>query len=335
MQYTKTSKRGPGAVLSRLGDTLKEWVEEFVQDMRRRGLSDRSQVCYRYDLLMFVKWVEEQPDLKQAGDLTQTTLENYQVYLMLRPSLRGRRSTPRTMSAGSRNRHLAELKSFFRFLKRASKLLGNPCSELEGVREPRRLPKAILSVPEMARLLTAIPKDRPSGLRDWAAVELLYGCGIRRKELVELNLTDLRLGEELVHILGKGNRERVVPIGKAACQALEAYLKKGRPLLARGTHRKLFVSSQHGGPVTHAALLYSIREHAQAAGIKKAVSYHQFRHTCATHMLRGGADLRSIQTLLGHAHLNTTAIYTRVEVSDLRKTLKECHPRETHRPPSP
>jgi site-specific recombinase XerD len=127
--------------------------------------------------------------------------------------------------------------------------------------------------------------------------------------------------------LGKGNRERVVPIGKAAYKALERYLLLARHLLLRGEQSWLWVSA-HGGQLKDAELLEGFRDYAARAGIKKKLGFHIFRHTAATHLLRGGADLRSIQTLLGHAHLSTTAIYTRVEISDLRKTVMRCHPRE-------
>ena len=142
---------------------------------RAAQLLTRSLRSYRYDLLLFVAWVGEQ-DLKSPGDLTTAVLEQYQMHLMLRPSRKSSKDH-RTMSAASRNRHMAELRSFFRYLKRSCKLLGNPSAELEKARQTRELPKTILSVPEMSRLLLAIPKDTPSGLRDWAAVELLYGTG--------------------------------------------------------------------------------------------------------------------------------------------------------------
>jgi integrase/recombinase XerD len=310
-----------------LSQTLQEWLTEFLEDMQRRNYSPRSLRSYRYDLLLFVAWVGEQEQLLSPRDLTQTVLEQYQMHLMLRPSRKSPKAA-QPMSTGARNRHTAELRSFFRYLKRACKLLSNPGAELESSRQLRTLPKSLFSVEEMAQLLEAIPKNQPYGLRDWAAVELLYATGLRRFELLGLELGDLRLSEELVQVLGKGNKERVLPIGQAARQALECYLRDGRPHLVEGNHRRLFVSQQHGGPVSDEELLLSLRQHGRRAGIRTVLGYHQFRHTCATHMLRGGADLRCIQTLLGHSNLSTTAIYTQVEVADLRKTLKNCHPRE-------
>ena len=310
-----------------LAATLDQWLQEFLDDMQRRSYSPRSLRSYRYDLLLFVTWIGEQAEVTSPGQLTSVVLEQYQMHLMLRPSKKSPHHT-KAMSTAARNRHTAELRSFFRYLKRSCKLLSNPGAELESARQVRRLPKSILTVEELALLLEAIPKETPVGLRDWAAVELLYGTGVRRIELLGLELEDLRLAEEFLHVLGKGNKERVLPLGQAAREALERYLHEGRPRLTQGQHRKLLVSCKHGGPVSENELLASIRQHARRAKIRPILGFHQFRHTCATHMLREGADLRAIQTLLGHADLNTTAIYTKVEVADLRKTLQECHPRE-------
>jgi len=317
-----------------LADTLRVWVEDFLADLQRRGYSPQSIKTYGCDLQMFAGWVEQQTDLKMPGDLTTGALERYQMHLMLRPSRVQRTAHPRSLTAGSRNRHLAELRSFFRFLKRACRLLSNPSADLERARQPKRLPKNILSVPEMARLLGGISGETPADLRDLAALELLYGTALRRGELLRLELSDLRLAEGLIHVLGKGNKERVLPMGKAALQALERYLCEGRPRLVQRASPALWLSVHHGGRVSEYELLTALQGHAQRAGIRKRLGFHLFRHTAATHLLRGGADVRALQVLLGHAQLNTTAIYTRVDVSDLQKTLKQCHPREKEEPPT-
>lgn len=332
MLYESTSKRGPGAVLSDLQLTLHKWLAEFLEDMKRRDYSHRSIRSYRYDMALFVEWVGDQAELATPGDLTAEVLEKYQMHLMLRPSRKSDAiSTP--LSTPVRNRHLAVLRSFFRYLKRSCKLLGNPSAELESAREIKTLPKSVFTVEEMARLLEAIPKNTPSGLRDWVAVELLYATGVRRFELLALTLPDLRLGEEMIYVMGKGKKERVVPIGTGAGAALERYLAEGRPCLLQGDSSALLLSQHHGGPCSEKELILAIRQHAQNAKIRTVEGFHQFRHTCATHLLRGGADLRCLQTLLGHENLNTTAIYTKVEIADLQKTLKECHPREKDQDP--
>ena len=327
LSCTNKHKRGPGAVMSRLSQTLQQWLGEFLEDLQRRNYSPASIRAYRYDLQLFVQWVSQQDNLATPADLTLSALENYQMHLMLRPSLKSK-NIAQAMSTASRNRHTAELRSFFRYLKRVCKLLSNPSAELECARQLKTLPKSVFSVEEMALLLEAIPKNTPGGLRDWAAVELLYAAGIRRFELLSLEISALRLAEEMVHILGKGQKERVVPLGTSAKVALERYLTEGRPHLVEGHHHHIFVSQHHGGPVSEEELLAAIRRHARRAEISQVTGFHQFRHTCATHLLRGGADLRCIQTLLGHSQLSTTAIYTKVEVADLKKTMRECHPRE-------
>lgn len=313
-----------------LSATLKEWLNEFLADMLRRGLSPATQKSYRCDLLQFADWVGDQAELQNPGDLTTAVLEKYQMHLMLRRSRRDKKKA-RTLTAASRNRNLAELKGFFRYLRKSCRLLSNPALELESAREPKRLPKVILTVAEVARLLMAIPRKTAVGQRDRAAAEVLYGAGVRRAELLGLELSALRLTEGFVQVLGKGQRERVVPLGQAAVQALKVYLRHGRPRLLRGEHQALFLSGFHGGPVSETELMASLRKRARRAGIKKRLGYHVFRHSCATHLLRAGADIRSIQALLGHAHLNTTAIYTRVDITDLQKTLQQYHPREQDR----
>lgn len=311
-----------------LHETLRQWVQDFGLDLRRRSYAERTIHSYCGSLLLFVAWVEKQPDLKTPGDLTTSALEQYQMHLMLRPTVQNRRVQPRTMTAGGRNTMLAQLRTFFRYLKKAGRLLGNPALELENSRGTRRLPRNILSVPEVARLLAIVPRQSASGLRDLAVLEVLYSTGVRRAELLGLNLPDLRLSESMVYVVGKGNRERVVPLGKAATEALQRYLKESRPILSKGNHQALFVSASHGGRLSVDEILPAIRNYAKQARIKKKVNLHLFRHTCATHLLRGGADLRCIQTLLGHSELSTTAIYTRVDLTDLKRTLRKCHPRE-------
>ncbi|MBK6599298.1 MAG: tyrosine-type recombinase/integrase [Proteobacteria bacterium] len=306
---------------------MEQWLSEFLEDLQRRNYSPASIRAYRYDLQLFVQWVSRQEHLNTPADLTLSALENYQMHLMLRPSLKSK-NIAKAMSTASRNRHTAELRSFFRYLKRVCKLLSNPSAELECARQLKTLPKTVFTVEEMAGLLEHIPKNTPCGLRDWAAVELLYATGLRRFELLNLEISALRLAEEMVHILGKGQKERVVPFRSQRQRGLERYLSEGRPYLVEGAHHRVFVSQHHGGPVSEEEMLQAIRRHARRAEISQVTGFHQFRHTCATHMLRGGADLRCIQTILGHSQLSTTAIYTKVEVADLKKTMRECHPRE-------
>ena len=146
--------------------------------------------------------------------------------------------------------------------------------------------------------------------------------------MVNLKLGDLRLGEGLVQVLGKGNKERIVPMGRVAQTALAEYLEKSRPQLVRGVFPELFISASHGGPVSERELRTRLKHWVERSALRKKVSFHTFRHSFATHLLTAGADLRSIQVLLGHATLSTTGVYLRLDTSHLAETLQRCHPRE-------
>jgi integrase/recombinase XerD len=301
---------------------LREGLQKFLLYLEKRGCSPRTRKTYGNDLMQFVVWMEN-----QKAECTSANLERYQLHLMLRPGVKGR------LTAETRNRHLSELRSFFRYLKKSGQILQNPTTELVNTKERQRLPKAILTVEEVDALL-ALPDDSPLGLRDRAALEVLYGTGIRRIEFTRLQLSDLRLGEGVARIWGKGNKERLVPLGEMAVQALHGYLKEARGQLQKGPrHSSVFVSGVHGGPLSDQEMSRVLHGYQKRAGIEKPVAFHIFRHSVATHLLQRGADLRSIQALLGHAKLDTTAIYTRVDITDLKRTLKNCHPREQDPPP--
>ena len=307
-------------------DLLREWVEEFLRYLERRNYSPRTIESYDKDLKLFVRWVLEQ-DWHSMADFTTANLEKYQQYLTFRPTLHQFYSQPRSLTVGSRNRLIAAVKSFFRYLHRSGKLLGNPASALEMSRMVKALPKDVLTVAEMRRLLHLIPRENPSQLRDQAALELLYASGIRCFEFLAIDIPDVRLQEGLLRVMGKGQKERVVPIGQAAKEALTEYLQNGRPHLVKGSHPSVFVSATHGGRISASEMGRNLKHWVNQAGIRKKVSFHTFRHTCATHLLQGGADLRSIQVLLGHTALSTTGIYLRMDTRHLAETLKRCHPR--------
>lgn len=309
--------------------TLVGWKEEFQQHLRARDYSSLTVTLYGHDLVHFFEWLEAENKCKSVQDLTNTLLREYQTYLMLRPS-RGRRyRQPRSLTTGTRNRILAGIKAFFRYLRKSGKLLSNPAAELESARHVQKLPKAIPSVAEMERLLRSIPEDSDIGIHDRAVFELLYSSGLRRAEFLNLQLNDLRLAEELVYIVGKGRKERVVPIGKRAMAALRTYLEKVRPLWAAPDCQHVFVSKLHGQKYQGNEVTERLKRYVKAAKLKKSLSFHSFRHAFATHMLEGGADLRSIQLLLGHAQLDVTSIYLHVEPSRLREVVLKHHPRET------
>lgn len=243
--------------------------------------------------------------------------------------LRRRRPKGKPYTSGAHRNAVIALKSFFRFLHRRSYLLADPSAALEYPRTERRLPRVILSRDEVVRLLKAAAASRtPTGLRDRAILETFYATGIRVSELSRLTPDDVDTEERLLRVvLGKGRRDRNVPLTRAAARAIEAYYAEGRPQLAgRKGARYLFLANR-GGWMDPSTLNRITHHWAKRAGIRKRVTCHTFRHSVATHLLRGRADIRHIQALLGHASLATTQRYTQFEISDLKDAVRRAHPR--------
>jgi integrase/recombinase XerD len=235
-----------------------------------------------------------------------------------------RKEDGKPYAMGSQANRLKGVKSFFRFLFKRGYLLSDPAASLEMPRPDERLPRVILTRDEVERILEA-PKGA-TGLRDQALLETLYATGIRASELAHLAVEDVDTEERLLRVVrGKGRKDRNVPLTKKAAEALERYLLEGRGRHARG-QRTLFLTTQ-GHPLNNARLGEIVRRWAGEAKVKKHVTCHTFRHTLATHLLRGRADIRHIQQLLGHGSLQTTERYTRVEISDLKAVIARAHPR--------
>lgn len=223
-------------------------------------------------------------------------------------------------------RHLTTLRGFYRFLLREGRIQSDPTALLSLPRQWRNLPK-YLDEKEIERLLAAPDPDTPAGLRDRAMLELLYASGLRVSELCGLHLSDLDEEYGVVRVAGKGNKQRLVPVGQSALEAVAAYRRAGRPaLLKQRTSRYLFVTAR-GGAMTRQGFWKLLAKHGRKAGIFHRLSPHAVRHSFATHLLEGGADLRSVQAMLGHSDIATTQIYTHVLRSRLRRTVDEHHPR--------
>jgi len=258
--------------------------------------------------------------------LVDVRTEDVQAYQMDLFAARKKDGAP--YSIADQMQRLAAIKTLFRFLCRRGYLLADPSAPVEYPRREQRLPRGILSRKE-ARLLVEAPDTRaPLGLRDRAILETLYGTGIRAAELSNLTTSDVDTEDKLLRVvLGKGAKDRNLPLTNAAAEAIEAYLTHGRPRM-RGARssRRLFLALR-GGKLHNDGLNQMIGEWARRAGIERHVTCHTLRHTIATHLLKGGADIRHIQVLLGHRSLQSTETYTRVEVSDLGKVLRRAHPR--------
>ena len=242
--------------------------------------------------------------------------------------LAARRKDEKPYSVGHQQKSVSALKSFFRFLVKRSFLLQDPAGGLEMPRGETRLPRVILTKDEAARLLDAVNGKSPRELRDRAILETLYGTGIRVGELVALTPQDVDTEERTLRVvLGKGRKGRAVPLTVRAARAIAAYLASGRSKLLRHPSTPWLFVSDWGMQSRDSTLNAMIKAYAQAAGVKKRVSCHTLRHSIATHLLRGRADIRHIQVLLGHRSLQSTERYTRVEIADLREVVARAHPR--------
>jgi integrase/recombinase XerD len=229
------------------------------------------------------------------------------------------------LAATTVGRRVAAVRSFFRHQQLLGARVDNPAAELDLPKRTRRLPRT-LSPAEAVRLIEAAAGTTPRALRDGALVELLYGAGLRVSEAVGLEKGGVDLEARLVRVTGKGGKERVVPIGRAAAEALRLYLSRGRPFLERRSRPELFLNAK-GGPLTRAGAFLILRKLAAKAGLEpERVHPHLLRHSFATHLLEGGADLRSVQELLGHADLATTELYTHVSDRRRRELYFRAHP---------
>jgi integrase/recombinase XerD len=283
--------------------------------MAECGVSPHTLAAYRSDLMRFQRWRRAQA----SGPLSQldiATLSGYVEEL-------GRAG----LAPSSIGRHLASLSTFFRFLVFEGKLTDNVAKLLVAPAVWDRLP-AVLSPSAVDRLLRAPSAETRLGRRDRAALETLYATGCRASEVVGLRPVDLDLEEGLARCVGKGNKERWVPLGSRAVAAISTYLSTDRPfLVSHHPETCTVLVSKSGRPLSRTGLWRIVKKHAEAVGLKGDVSPHSLRHSFATHLLAGGADLRAVQEMLGHASIATTQIYTRVELSRLREVHSRFHPR--------
>jgi len=303
-------------------------IARFAEHQQVLGFSPRTVASYHSHLAFFLAWLAEETDVEEVTAVTPEVLHAWQTWLYGFADEDGRGLAIATQAA-----RLSVVRSFFRFLVKTDVLLYDPAASLELPKRKGILPRSVLSKKEVERLLAAPDATTPLGLRDRAMLEVLYSTGIRNAELRSLTIYDVDLDRGLVRVNeGKNAKDRVVPLGEAACRWVKEYLIEARPKLLDAHHdhtneSTLFLS-KNGNPLVPLGVIYPIRKHAKAAGIERVVTPHTLRHTFATHLLQGRADIRHIQAMLGHASVATTQIYTRVEVTDLKAVHRRCHPRE-------
>jgi integrase/recombinase XerD len=295
-------------------DYMDELLEQFYHHLgAERGLAPLTLESYAHDLQDFREFLRSQ----QRESWEEATLEDFQHYLSSLQS--------RGLSARSRARRLSALRQFFRFLQREERLPANPVELLDSPRLPLKLPK-VLNEQEVEALLNAVDPSTPQGQRDAALLEVLYATGLRVSELVGLTIKQVDLRRGVVRPLGKGHKERLVPMVAQAVEKLKLYLKEGRPQLLKGKDSPFVFVNQRGGGLTRQGFWKILQRYAMLAGLGH-LSPHTLRHSFATHLLSRGANLRVLQLLLGHADLATTQIYTHLDAERLKSAHKKAHPR--------
>jgi integrase/recombinase XerD len=290
-----------------------------------RGLSRNTLDAYRRDLRRYQAFLEGR-GIHDPGRAGEADIAGFVADLSETEYVPGKAYRPSTVA-----RALAAVRSFHRFLVLEGEVDADPAEGVARPRVPRNLPRP-LSVDEVAALVAAPGEGGPVALRDRAMLETLYGAGLRISELVALDVDDVDLEEGSVRAVGKGSKERIVPLGRYAVRALEAYLARARPSLTGPRSRGALFLNARGGRLTRQGSTNIIKAMARRAGIRKRVTPHMLRHSFATHLLEGGADVRVVQELLGHASLSTTQIYTLITTDRLRDVYFTSHPRARGRP---
>jgi integrase/recombinase XerD len=300
---------------------LYPYLLAFLEWTEVKGYSKDTVKRRQSALRRFIHWCDAR-DIQRPHDVTKPMLERYQRHLYY---YRKRDGQPLTY--GSQHVILTPVKSFFKWLTRENHILTNPASELELPRKPKRLPRTILQVDEVASILAQPDVTTPEGLRDRAILETLYSTGIRRAELATLSIYDVDARRSTLMVReGKGSRDRVIPIGERALQWLEHYRLDVRPELVVAADDSTLFLTDRGRRFRRSSLTARVKRYIRAAGIDKEGACHLFRHAMATHMLENGADIRFIQAMLGHADLSTTQVYTHVSIEKLKAVHAATHP---------
>jgi integrase/recombinase XerD len=307
-------------------DTVDEQARRFFDHLAvERGLSRNTVDAYRRDLSKYVAYLHEQ-GIGDAARASETNIARYVEWLSSRNLGEGRR-----YRASSVARALAAVRMFHRFLLREGEADSDPAAAVVRPKVPRSLPRP-LTIDQVEAILEAPGDADPVALRDSAILETMYGAGLRISELVGLDVDDVDAEDGSVRAMGKGSKERIVPLGSYALAALDAYLTRARPSLARSRSGPAMFLNQRGGRLTRQGVSNILQGAVRRAGVRKRVTPHMLRHSFATHLLEGGADVRVVQELLGHASLSSTQIYTLVTGDRLREEYFTAHPR-ARRPP--
>lgn len=296
---------------------VSSWVKPYTAYLRLElSLSDNSVAAYEHDVSLFSQYLDvEQPGVGLA-DVSHETLEYFFAYLF-----------DLHIGATSQARILSGLKSFFRYLLQESVIDRDPTELMVSPSLGRHLPE-VLSYEEIQRMIDSIDLSQPNGHRNKAMIEVMYCCGLRVSELIGLQITDIYRNDGFVRVVGKGQKERLVPIGESSLKVLFQYIEGARlHVEVKPKYTDIVFLNNRGTGLTRQSVFLLVKSLAEANGIKKSISPHTFRHSFATHLLEGGANLLAVQQMLGHASVSTTEIYTHISDDVLRDTMQTYHPR--------
>lgn len=295
-------------------------IQDFKYYLQvEKSLSENSVMAYESDIEKLMIFATEQLSGKKPANITLKDLQAFLKYI-----------SEFHFTESTQSRIISGIKHFFKFLILENYIQDNPAELLETPRIIRKLP-VFLSVEEIDTMLSLIDRSTSEGERNIAMLETMYSCGLRVSELISLKISDLHFNETYISIVGKGDKQRLVPIGGTAIKLIENYIKYHRThiQIKKGSEDMVFLSKR-GTPITRQMVFYVIKDLADKAGIKKTLSPHTFRHSFATHLVEGGADLRAVQEMLGHESITTTEIYTHLDQHFLRENILSYHPRNKH-----
>lgn len=297
---------------------------KFLQWLEATNYAVRTREGYKKSIEWFLDWVDKETSATTFKDITPAIVQQYQIYLYTYQDP----SKEERLSVGTQRNRLVAIRVFFDYLLEQQLIYSNPSLSIKLPKVERKLPQ-VLSKAEIRNLIEKTPLDNPLGIRDRAIIEIFYTTGMRKKELLSLTLYDIDLEQEIVTIKkSKNGSPRIVPLTNQTKKSLEKYLIEVRPKLTTDlSNEQVFISCRSGKPLMPCDIDKVVSRAAKRTGIKKNVFTHLLRHSCATHLLKAGADIRQIQQLLGHKYLSSTEIYTKVDVTDLHKMLKKRHPR--------
>ena len=296
---------------------MEQFLIEYLSILQyEKNLSANTTEAYNSDLNNFITYLKEH-DIEDFNEVSSSHLVDY---LQLQRQM--------MKDSATAARYISSIKGFFRYLENNNYIEKNPTDTLVPVKIGRKLP-AVLSFQEIELMLNAPKTEDIAGLRDKAILETFYSSGLRVSELINLKINDLFFEDEVIRVLGKGSKERIVPLGSSAIHWLKEYLLKSRPHLEKKMRSQnfVFLSQKRGTKLGRMSVWNIVKRYAEEAGIKKEIHPHTFRHSFATHLLEGGADLRAVQEMLGHADISTTQIYTHIDRNYIKQVHRDHHPR--------